>query len=91
MMALLKSASKELLGLFVEDEFLAVGILCVVAGALILSKVLLIHPLSVGLALLIGCLAVLVAGVWRTAMAHRIKVSIHVCTGGGQPEQAEQH
>jgi hypothetical protein len=63
----LKSALKELLGLFVEDEFLAVGLLCVVAGVFLLGKLLLIHSLSVGFVLLVGCVAVLVAGVWRTA------------------------
>jgi hypothetical protein len=68
-MTILKAASKELLGLFVEDEFLAAGILCIVAGVIFLSKVLSIHSLPVGLALLAGCVTILVAGVWRTAKA----------------------
>ena len=89
-MAFLKSASKELLGLFVEDEFLAVGILCVATGVLILSKVLHIHPPSVGLALLVGCLTVLAVGVWRTARSRRAEAPVHVGPAGDQFE-ADQH
>ena len=57
---------RELLGMFVDDEFLAIAVLAVVAAAalLILSGM---PPLIAGGVLLAGCIAVLVASVIRTS------------------------
>ena len=56
---------RELVGLFVEDGSLALGIIAVVAAAAILS-ILGISPAAVGLVLLLGCVAVLVENILRS-------------------------
>jgi len=66
-MKLLSAAIREIVGLFVDDEFLALATLLVVGSAAILVNVLAATPLAAGIMLLVGCLAVLVIGVLRTA------------------------
>ena len=63
----LKAVWAELIGLFVDDEFLAVAILAVVALAALLATLAALPPLGVGAVLFLGCLGALVVGVWRTA------------------------
>ena len=53
-------------GLFVDDEFLAVAILAVVAATAFLMLVV-VQPLRAGAVLIIGTVSVLVIGEWRTA------------------------
>jgi hypothetical protein len=62
---------KELRGLFVEDEFLAVGILAAVAlvGMLVWADVF--STDIIGLILILALLGVLVAGVLRTVARQR--------------------
>jgi hypothetical protein len=64
-------ALKEVLGLFVEDEFLAAGILVVVAlvGLLVWADVF--STDVTGLILVLALLGVLVAGVLRTVARQR--------------------
>jgi hypothetical protein len=67
MMTLLNSVIREFVGLFVDDEFLAVGILVVVG---ITALVVRDTPVAANVAALMlagGCLAVLVLSVLRTA------------------------
>jgi hypothetical protein len=54
-------------GLFVDDEFLAVAILAVVAATAFLMLVVGVQPLRAGAVMIIGTVSVLVIGVWRTA------------------------
>jgi hypothetical protein len=60
----LGEALRELVGLFVEDGSLALGIIAVVAAAAVLSM-LGIAPAAVGFVLLLGCVAVLVENILR--------------------------
>lgn len=60
-----------LVGLFIDDEFLAVAILAVVAATAALILVVGVAPLAAGALLLVGNVAVLVAGVVRTANRHQ--------------------
>jgi dolichol kinase len=60
----LAEALRELVGLFVEDGSLALGIIAVVAAAAVLSM-LGIAPGAVGFVLLLGCVAVLVENILR--------------------------
>ena len=53
-------------GLFVDDEFLALGILAIVAVAAVLTHVLDAQPLAAGSVLMAGLLLVLGFGVLRT-------------------------
>ena len=62
----LKTLWRHGLGLFVDDEFLALGILAVVALAAVAVKVT-ADSTAAEVTLLGGCVAVLVAGVWRSA------------------------
>jgi hypothetical protein len=62
------SVVREVAGLFVDDDWLALAIVAIIALAGIFSVVLPDHPLPVGAILLFGCLGVLVANV---AMAAR--------------------
>jgi hypothetical protein len=59
-----KETLRELVGLFVEDGSLALGIIGVVAAAAILS-ILGISPVAVGLVLLLGCVGVLIENILR--------------------------
>jgi hypothetical protein len=65
------TALRELLGLFFEDEFLALGILFVAAVAFVITKTWPVDSLTAGASLLVGCLAVLVIGILRTSHNHR--------------------
>ncbi len=55
------------IGLFLDDEFLAVGVLAVVAIASLMTVCLGIEPIWAGAALLTGNVLVLIIGVVRTA------------------------
>jgi hypothetical protein len=68
-MKLVNAAIREIVGLFLDDEFLAFATLVVVGAAAILVNVVAAIPLAAGIVLLVGCLAVLVIGVLRTALA----------------------
>lgn len=58
---------RELLGMFVDDEFLAIAVLSVVAVAAGLSLWLPAPPLLVGGVLLVGCVAVVVSSALRAS------------------------
>ena len=64
-MNILSIISRELLGLFIDDEFLAVAVLAVVALAASLILLFEAPPLLVGGMLLAGCIAVLMLSVIR--------------------------
>lgn len=61
----LKAALEELIGLFIDDGFLALAIIVIVAVATVLALWLRAPTLLVGGVLLVGCAAVLVASVFR--------------------------
>jgi hypothetical protein len=65
-MSALSNVVRELAGLFVDDGWLALAILGVVALAAIVST-LVSDPLATGAVLLLGCLGVLVANVATAA------------------------
>jgi uncharacterized membrane-anchored protein len=69
-MNLLKSLARETIGLFIEDEFLAIATLAVVGVTAFVIKTMATDPVIAGFILLGGCVVVLVAGVWHTARAH---------------------
>ena len=54
-------------GLFVDDEFLAVAILAVVAATAVLVLLVRVQPLLAGAVLIIGTVSVLAIGAVRTA------------------------
>lgn len=56
-----------LVGLFIDDEFLAVAIVAVVALTTVLIFVAGVSPLAAGAFLLIGNVFVLVVGAFRTS------------------------
>jgi hypothetical protein len=56
-----------LVGLFIDDEFLAVAIIVVIAMTAGLIVVLHVAPLAAGAFLLLGNVVVLVVGAFRTA------------------------
>ena len=64
-MKLLLAAGREIVGLFLDDEFLAVAALLVIAAAAILVKIFVAPPLVAGLVLLGGAVGALLATVWR--------------------------
>jgi hypothetical protein len=70
-MTLLKTASREIVGLFVDDEFLALGALAVVGLAAVVVRAATTDTLPAAATLFGGCLVVLVAGVLRTARFRR--------------------
>jgi hypothetical protein len=59
-------------GLFVEDGWLALAILCVVALAAVLALLMPRLSLAAGGILLFGCLGVLLANVIRAAQHERV-------------------
>jgi hypothetical protein len=59
----LKFIARELAGLFIDDKFLALGILIVAAAAWFLRWTGMGSPLAAGAVLLFGCLAVLIISV----------------------------
>ena len=68
---MLKAALREILGLFVDDELLAVGTLVVVALAAAIARLTTLSTSVAAVVLLGGCLLVLILGVLRTARARR--------------------
>jgi hypothetical protein len=56
-----------IIGLFVDDELLAIGILCVVGLTALLLDVFSLEPLAAGAVLLCGNVLVLGVGAARTA------------------------
>lgn len=64
-MNVLKLIFREFVGLFVDDEFLAVAILAVIAGCAAVAVYTDISVLVVGALLLAGCIVVLLASVVR--------------------------
>ena len=63
----LRLIGKELIGMFVGDNKLALYVLAVVALAVLCATVLHLNALAAGALLLLGCLAVLVESVLRAA------------------------
>lgn len=63
---------RELLGMFVDDEFLALAVLAVVAVAAGLSLWLTAPPLLVGGVLLVGCVTVVVSSALRASRKSRM-------------------
>jgi hypothetical protein len=66
-MSAITALLRSLLGLFVEDELLAVGVLAVVGLTALLIEAAGLSPLAAGVGLLVGNALVLVIGVLRTA------------------------
>jgi uncharacterized membrane protein YdjX (TVP38/TMEM64 family) len=66
-MSTLMSVLRQFAGLFVEDGWLALAILFIVALAAALALLLPRLPLAAGAILLFGCLGVLLANVMRAA------------------------
>ncbi|MCZ8546394.1 hypothetical protein OOJ09_19575 [Mesorhizobium qingshengii] len=62
---------RELAGMFVDDEFLALAVLAVVAVAAGLASWLAAPPLLVGGVLLVGCVTVVVFSVLNSSGNHR--------------------
>ena len=66
-MTLLRLIFNEFVGLFVDDEQLALSILAVVAGCWLVVHYVHDHSITIGLLLLVGCLGVLLASVVKGA------------------------
>jgi hypothetical protein len=64
-MTVLKLIVSDVVGLFIDDEFLAVAIMAVIGVTVVMAFVLETPPLIVGAVLLFGCIAVLADSVWR--------------------------
>lgn len=73
-MSLLKVAMHEIVGLFVDDEFLALATVGVVGFAAFIVKGTTTDPMIAALTLFGGSVAVLVAGVWRTARVSAARI-----------------
>ncbi|NCV00183.1 MAG: hypothetical protein EBV53_03215 [Proteobacteria bacterium] len=63
---MIKGIWAELVGLFVDDEFLAIAIVALVIGIGVLRYVEIIDPVIGGAGLVIGLPAILIIGVIRT-------------------------
>ena len=72
-MSMLSLIARELLGMFVGDNKLALYILAVVALAALCATVLHLNALAAGALLLLGCLAVLVESVLRAWLSSSTK------------------
>jgi hypothetical protein len=72
-MNILREAAGGLLKMFVDDAWLAGGILAVVSVAGWLTKYAAVPPLVGGAILFLGCIAVLVASVVLSARRHRAR------------------
>jgi hypothetical protein len=70
-MNLLRASLREIVGLFVDDQFLAVAALVVVCAVTLLIEFHVITPLAAGGVLFAGCLGALLTSVWRAANAGR--------------------
>jgi hypothetical protein len=62
---------REIIGLFVDDEFLAVSVLILASAVITLVKMFDLLPLAAGTLLLIGCVSILLISVLRTTAARR--------------------
>jgi len=74
-MSILKDVLSELFKMFVSDARLTAAILAVVAGTAVLTRGTSLSPLVGGLALLVGCIAVLIVAVRREARDRRRQTS----------------
>ena len=63
---MIKGIWSELVGLFVDDEFLAIAIVALVMGVGVLRYLEIVDPVVAGAGLVIGLPAILIAGVVRT-------------------------
>jgi hypothetical protein len=70
-MRLVRGTGKQILGLFLDDDFLALATLIVVSAVTVLLKAFTVSPLAAGGTLLVGCVGALFISVWRTARAMR--------------------
>lgn len=66
-MKLLQATIMEIMGLFIDDEFLLVAALSAVGAAGVLAKILAVPPLAAGGVLLGGAVGALLVSIWRTA------------------------
>jgi hypothetical protein len=66
-----KLIGRELFGMFVDDEFLALAVLAVVAVAAIAAWIS-STPVLTGVILLVGCVGVLVASVLQASRKSRL-------------------
>ena len=64
-MTTLRLILRELLGLFIDDEFLAIAIIAVVLTAAGLVLIVKSPSIYIGSFLLLGCVGVLCHSVWR--------------------------
>jgi uncharacterized membrane protein YdjX (TVP38/TMEM64 family) len=71
-MSALMSVFRQLTGLFVDDGWLAVAIICIVALAAVLALLTPRLSLAAGAVLLFGCLGVLLVNVIRAAQHQRV-------------------
>lgn len=68
-MSSLRAVLRELLGLFVDDEFLMIGALLVVAATAMLAS----HESAAQTTLVVGILVVLVAGIRRSVRLSKLR------------------
>lgn len=66
-MTVLRLIFNEFIGLFIDDEQLALSILAVVAGCWLIVRYVHDHSITIGLLLTLGCLGVLMASVVKGA------------------------
>ncbi len=70
-MILLKEVAGELYSMFVSDAALTACVLAIVMLAALIVQVLGADPLLAGAFLAFGCMALVLASVWRAARARR--------------------
>lgn len=68
-MSIVRLAIKELVGMFIDDGNLALLALMLIAAVTAAVRLFAMPPLLGGIALLVGCLAILVQSVRRAARA----------------------
>jgi len=68
-MSPLRAVLRKLLGLFVDDEFLVIGALLVVAATAMLAN----HEIAAQTTLVVGMLVVLVAGIRRSVHLAKLR------------------
>jgi hypothetical protein len=73
-MKVMSEIVRSIVGLFIDDGFLAIGIVAIVAMTAGLIFVLEVTPLLAGIALLGGNIVVLVVGAWQTTNRRRRRV-----------------
>ena len=72
----LRLFGKEIIGLFLDDEFLAIAVLILVSAVAALVKALNLLPLAAGFLLLLGCVTILLISVLRAAAARSPRKSL---------------